>query len=631
MSWQPIDFQGITSLDTSVIDLLHQHLDEKEWELSKSILEAIPPDLQSPVLYYSFTAPIKLSEAIETFSKKCSQRLDSLQHPVSEANWEQPAKAINSAFWKYVEVLEGCSTELFQQLEQIGLEQWHSRLPHVIGTIKELLLHKMEEAIWAIKRLEEQLWKYRLACETSLRHSSVFLNISRLWKKILDRDLVPALNKSQAFLQLQYHRFLKRYGGYVELQEKAEKAMEKFSTFPVLPSLAPDTQRQFRKLYQLLKLWDMNRTEKTVPVRELIVALRHALSTERATGIFKEYYEAIKSHLISKSRLFKLEGTRLLTDPETKGNLLVDLSNTQTEIHMFGATIAHYRDFLLRADPDPYVRTRLGFSEWVVGPEPAQTKPLLDLGYDTESLSTLCTRLSDALEADPNQPQSVSIQDADVEIQKAFHEMGQPLATHRLMRTKVEAVLEQLRQLNEWESFSPEVVDYIGKMFLVLLRKDWKFQAAHEFNLFQQLYSIHQGLVRPVEDRAHVVRMQKFTKLLHQIQEWVTKHRTQNHFHDIELDLNDIKGYLQDFLGYVQRHSQDKSISEEQAQRYKTDIAQELLEYRYLFSSFFYQLRQNEIEGQLVRRQCLFVDQYFESIEQRLAEFDVRPQPQEEE
>lgn len=623
MSWQPIDFQGITSLDTSLVDLLHQYLDEKEAELSKAILEAIPPDLRTPILPYSFTNPVKLSEAIEVFSKKCSQSLDSLPHPISDLDWQPPVKAINQALWKYVEVLEGCATELFQQLDLIGLEQWHSRLPHVVGMIKELLLHRMEEAIWGTKRLEDHLWKYRLNCESHLQRPIFFQKLTRYWTALLDRNLLQNLDKSQAFVRGHYYRFLKRYGGYVQLQEKVELSLEKFSAFPVMPLLEKETQKQFKKLYQLLRLWEMNRTAKAVPPRELVIAIRHALSIEKATGLFREYFEVVKAHLFNLSRLFKQRGTSLLIDSPANAALQLDITNCQAEIHMLGATIAHYRDFLLRADPDPYVRSRLGFSEWIVGPEPAQTKPLLDLGYEVETLNDLCTGLGTALQKEESEVQHISIDQVDPDIQQALHEMGNPLATHRMMKTKVEAVLEKLSKLNEWEAFSMDVVEYVGKTFSMLLRRDWKFQAAHEFNLFQQLYSIHQGLVKPVEDRNHITRMHKFTTLLHQIQNWVTKYRTQHHFHDIELDMNDIKGYLQDFLGYVQRSAQDKDLSAEKAQKLKADIAQELLEYRYLFSTFFYQLRQNEVEGQLIRRQFLFVDQYFDSIEQRLNEFKI--------
>lgn len=621
MSWQPIDFQGITSIDTSLVDLIHQYLEEKEGDLSKSILEAIPEEL-IPALPYSFNTPIKLSDAIEMFNKKCLQiTMGTITN--EGLNWKRTVHEINQALWEYVEVLEGCATELYQQLEQIGLEQWHPRLPHVVSTINELLLHKMEDLTWGIKRLEGNLWKYRISCEKQLNRSTLLLNLSHYWKSLLDRDLTGNLDKCQAFLRSQSYKFLKRYGGYVELQEKVDKYLEKLETYPVLSSLERSSQIQFKKLYQLLKLWELNRQEKAVPSRELVLAIRHALSIEKAIGLIKEYYDAFKAHLFRQSRSLKNLGERLLTDDSLKNNFKENITQCLEEIHMMGATSAGYRDFLLRADPDPYVRSRLGFSEWITGPEPAQTKPLLDLGYEMESLNTLCERLGDALDRDPEISAS-AIDQVDPTIKRALHEMNQPLVTHRMMRNKAEVVLDGLQKLNEWEAFSQDVVHYVGQVFLALLRRDWKFQVVHELNLFHQLYQIHQGLLKPIDDRAHTARLQKFTKLLHQIQDWVSKNRAQSHFHDIEMDLNDIKEYLQDFLGYVQRVFQDKHLTFEKAQEWKAKIDQELLEYRFLFGSFFYHLRQNEVEGQLIRRQCLFVDQYFETVEQLLYEVENR-------
>ena len=56
-------------------------------------------------------------------------------------------------------------TELFQQLGQIGFEQWHPDLIKVVDAIKDLLDVRMEELSWKIKRLESLLWVYRRECE----------------------------------------------------------------------------------------------------------------------------------------------------------------------------------------------------------------------------------------------------------------------------------------------------------------------------------------------------------------------------------------------------------------------------------------------------------------------------------
>lgn len=620
MNWQPIDFQGIISLDSPVINLLHQYLDEQESLLARAILESIPSKLQPAILSYNPNTSIKLPDAIESFSKKCSLNHDEIKTLSPDTDWQPTVNKINKAYWQYTEILEGCVTELFQQLDHIGLEHWHSRLSEVISTIKELLSHKIEDLIWNIKRLEAQLWKFRLALYPTYNYKRYYAKISFLWSSLLDKKLTRNLNQTQSFLRMQYARFVKRYGNYLKLQEQVEKSLEKFDTYPVIAQLDRESQRLLKKLYQLLKLWEMNQSSKAVPSRELILALRHALSIEKAISLFIDYHAGLKTLLFSYSSSLKKQGEQFFEEEQSKETMEVALSHTHAEIHSLGTTISHYRDFLLRSDPDPYVRSRLGFSEWIVGPEPAQTKPLLELGYDVDHLDELCKHLEVALKRDPKAKGQISFEEVDPEISKMLHEMSQPLATRRMMRNRAENIIEMLEKLDEWGSFSYGIVDYVGIILSKLIRIDWKYHVSFEFNSFHQLYNIHNGLVEHVDDRSHVNRMQKFTKLLQRVQDWVSKHRTQRHFHDIELDMNDIKVYLQDFFAHAQRLSADSLTPREQRDKLIKDISQQLLEYRYLFGNFFYQLRQNENEGQLVRNQFLFVDQYFESIEVKLQE-----------
>lgn len=604
MSWQAIDFQGVVSLDTPVIDLLNEYLELQENQLSQAILHSLQIPTEETFL--------KFSDALEIFGKKCSS---------STGDVKAVAQHIDKALWKYADTLEDTVTELFQQLDHIGLEQWHSRLPEVVSSIKEILQHKIEDLIWGIKRLDDQLWKFG---KMGNNHFSVWQKIQKRWTSLLDRNLITNLEKTLVYLKLNYHKFMKRYGGYVKLQEDAEKSLEKLDTYPVIQLLEKDSQNLFKKLYELLKLWEMNKTAKAVPTQELALALRHALSTEKAQFLFKDYYKAIKNFLFNQSRAFKVHGSSLLEDSTSKDSMQMDVARGHEEILMLGSTLSSYRDFLLRSESDPYFRSRLGISEWVVGPEPTLTKPFLELGYEVEHLDELCGKVVQALKKSPTKSQSITIADVDKEIQDSLQEMAQPLATRRIMRSKAETVLDRLEQLDEWGAFSCDIVDYVGQVMSKLLRADWKYHVLFDFPSFQQLYANHEGLVLPVANRAHFNRLQKFTKLLNQIQDWVARNRTQSHHHDIELDMNDIKGYLQDFLAYVQRISQDPSLNKERVQSLKQDIAQELLEYRYLFGNFFYHLRQNESEGRLIRRQFLFVDQYFDSIELKLQDIQFR-------
>lgn len=623
MSWKPIDFQGIVALDNPVVDLLAQYLEEKEAQLGYAILKAIPTPHSTgshPTLPPPSSGPhLKLIDVIDYFSKRDFLSGNHGNQQISLEDWKSSVRQINSALWQYIETLEGCVTELFQQLEQISLEQWHVRLSDVVGAIKEILLHKMEDLIWAIKRLENLLWKARYACENPQSKRLLWLKFSSLWTPLLDKSLETHLNKNQELLRNLYQKFTKRHRGYLSLLEQVEKSLTKLAAYRVLTSLDSDVRKQFIDLYQLLKLWEMNRTAKALPEREFVIALRNALSVDKATNLFRSYHQSLKKTLFEKSLVFKKQADELIDDSVGRTFMQESLTSCQAEIRTLALTIANYREFLLRADPDPYVRTRLGFPDRIVGSEPAQTKPLLNLEYDVEALGELYEQLVLSLKKSARMP-TEEMRRIDKEVQDAIHEMGQPLATHRTMRSWAEKVLDNLQQIDELGSFDNHAISYIGQVFAKILRVDWKYNVLHGIPLFHQLYAIHLGLVPPIEDRFHANRLKKFHRLLQQVEDWVKNNKTQPHQHDIELDINDIKGYLQDFLGYVQRALNEPEMNEEKAGKLETEIAQELLEYRYLFGNFFYQLRQNELEGQIIRRQFLFVDQYFESIQYKLYE-----------
>ena len=81
--------------------------------------------------------------------------------------------------------------------------------------------------------------------------------------------------------------------------------------------------------------------------------------------------------------------------------------------------------------------------------------------------------------------------------------------------------------------------------------------------------------------------------------------------------MNDMKTYLQDFLASIQRAGKEKS-SDPFFDEAIVKFCQQLLEYRYLFGQFFLSLMNKSPDSQQLRHQFLFVDQYFETIENLL-------------
>jgi hypothetical protein len=257
----------------------------------------------------------------------------------------------------------------------------------------------------------------------------------------------------------------------------------------------------------------------------------------------------------------------------------------------------------------------LGY-EWIVGPEPAKAKKLQSMIYLSEELDGKYSQFLASLDRDPISQQRLEYE-ARQAVEKLIHEMGQPLISRTVMRSRAERLLKQLKLCDEIGSPQKSIIDYFDEVFSKVMREDWKYHVLHEFPLFHQMYHMHLGLSEYFEDPAHAFRLERFTGLFDQIAEWVEKENVHAHVHEIQLDINDMKTYLQDFLASVQRAVKDKSENpflDETIHKFR----QQLLEYRYLFGQFFFSIMSESQEGLQLRNQFLFVDQYFESVENLL-------------
>lgn len=624
MSWKPIDYDGIVNLNQAVVDQLHLYLDNKETQLGKLLLNSIHPHHGSnipPLVLVSSDINIKLSEAIEGFSKQIRQITQS-QNPVEDpGDWERAVDKINKGLWEYLETLEESVTEYFQQLNLVSIEEWRIELIRAVDAIKGMLAHRLDDLFWGLRRIESLLREYRWLCERQQGKWVGVRKIGLFWSSLLDRSLSSNLEKCRKYLGFNYQNFSEKYKRFDEVHGKTEQMLEKFTSYRVFATLEEDSRRKIKKIYQLVKLWELNSKARFIPRQEIVGSLRNLISPDKAFSIFKEYYFVLQEELFYYSRTIKKSPAVVLSQ-ESVEKIEEELLSCRGELHTLGATISKYRDFLLRTDPNPYVRSRLGFPEWIVGQEPAQTKQMWFLGYDIETLDGMYESFRQAIERKALVPDT-PISQLDSDIQSILHEMAQPLLSKGAMRLRAERLLNLLQQFDELSNINKDIVDYIGQVLGKALRADWKYHVLFGIQAFHQIYDIHHGLIDSVEDRSHFNRMHKFKRLIHEIRKWLKNNDTPRHTHEIELDMSDIRGYLQDFLGQVQRIvtiTDDK----ETIQQASSVIEKELLEYRYLFGNFFFHLQEDRPEERMIRKQFLFVDQYFEAVENKLHELKLK-------
>lgn len=615
--WQPIDFHGIVTLDKSIVKDLRAYLEQREAQLALVVSSAIQPsdgDVALPILSPGAHGPDTLEQGIEFLKKSMHSGASSQQIQYTAEDWKGAASLLNRALWDYVELLEGMVAEFFQQLDQIGFESWDKDLIRVVDEIKQLLKQKINATVRGVESLEKELLFFRRLCEIP---SGAIGRLRRFFHfRLLDKNLLRNLTKTDKFLGFRYQTFMHRIEQFNLLKDSTEQSIKKFDGYHVFHQFEQGQRKILVSLYQWMRIWELNQTTKSLPDREPVRAIRALQAPEKNLRLFKDYEKALRETLFTRSRLIKHQPLSFL-DLVSKIHHQHALQGQVAELHTLGAIVRKYRDFLLSTDPNPYIRSRLGFGETIVGPEPAFSKSLMDLIFDIESLDELYKKMMLSVEQYEEVPPA-AFDKAKGNIERILHEMAQPLASYSLMLSKAKLFVQELDRINELGSTRPDVVDFVGDAFSRALRCDWKFHVFYEIPQFQQLFTIHQGIVGALEDRGHLNRMRHFKKQIRHIEDWIKNNNASRHLDEIDVELSDLKGYLQDFLAHVQRIDQDAQEGGAVDPQRLSDLSNQLLEYRCLFGRFFHLLRRDKGEERVIRNQFLFVDQYFETVENKL-------------
>ena len=614
MSWKPIDFQGIMSLNPQMVDQLGNYLEDKEVQASQALLRTIQAHPTQPQLSPANGNPIGLHEAAEMLEKTVRK-----MHKTDKANfkqeWSSAVEEINHILWDYLEVLEECVTELFQQLDYVQIDEWRDELYAVVEQLKEIINRHLEDLRWAIQRLKQTLKDYLLLYTKKWK---ILSRLDLIVRPPIDRALTRNVEKCRKVLGFNFQKFSDRFSRFRLTSSKLEQAQNKFNWYPVFNSLEVSSQGLLKKLYRLIKLWELNSKAKAFPEDDVVRVVRNLFSPKKVLEVFEEYKTQLNRTLFEKSRSIKVSD-----QPFTEEMILrsdEELLCYRSELHTFGALIKKYRGFLLKTDPNPYVRVRLGFPEWAAGQESAVTKQMRSMNLELGTLDDQFENLRQAIErksivADPTIPE------VDKEVKAVLHEMAQPLISNSLMYHYASRLINLLQQLDELSNSNIQVVEYVGNCLNKALRFDWKYHTIFDVPDFKTLYETHLGVVGASDERVHQNRYFKFQQIITDLKGWLKNRETHRHMHEIEVDMSDIKGYLQDFLAYAQRLSRDEDLGYERAHNALMEMSNQLLEYRYLFGEFFHNLHDKDPEERMIRNQFLFVDQYLEAVDNRLHEW----------
>jgi hypothetical protein len=349
MVWQSFENQGVGILDEPMAEQLSQYLEKKEAQVGARLLKVLEGVHGSlPLLEGSlFPSATRLNLAIEEFGRKLQRLSENPEAIITNSDWNNVVEQVNQTFWSYLEVLEGCVIELFQQIDQTGFELWNVDLSTTVTSVKDELTHRLDDLSWGMKRVEQQLQDYCQAKqENKANHWRRWLG----WTRLLDKDLESHTYKCLKFLNFRYQRFVESYKGYLQLYQNAEIALNQLYGYRAFSSLDLDIQDKFKKLYMLQKIWELNLSARVLPLSEPVRALRNFARPESVEELFSEYLSSIRKAIFDKSRMIKKEFRLVFIDKQARQPIIDNLKNHSKELSLLKTMINNYREFLAKND-----------------------------------------------------------------------------------------------------------------------------------------------------------------------------------------------------------------------------------------------------------------------------------------
>lgn len=597
------DTLGLFSLNNSLSEQLQDYLRLKEARLANFIFyQLFPKAIYENVPIIQENQEMKLYSLVDFIERNYLE----IKNNISKKELKQfIIPETNQAIWQFVEVLEGNVHELFQRIKNLEISNWNDEIYLIVTEIKELLFNCIEDLIVSIQRLEKIFQNLNAENFLILKF---FKAIYYFFGSVLDRNILINLIDTRIYLNQNYKKFLTKFNDLNHLYFSVSKKIRKLKKCIVFSSLDKDLKKRFINLYKIVKLWEENKNAKIFSRVDFFKTIKHNIPAGKSYVILKRYLEHITTWFFALTEEWKLE----------KSNLQIEKTeHMEEELHMLETIIERYRHMLLSTDPNPYVRSRLGFKEWVVGPEPRKTKELLELAYSIDELKSLLARFKDSMkhydkEEDPQAKQFILKKG----IYSVIHDMGQPLASRSMMRSRINRLLELINECDELGGSAGDVGSLVTDAFLNAFRFDWHYQLLFENSKFQDLWTIHIYSERIEKDFVHDKRMSHFKKMVRHIENWIKQNEAFKHLHDLETDITDAKEQLQEYLSQVKRrldslHGIEKSL-------YKEQVKLQLLEYYELFDRFFFFLRKFEDNGKLILNQFQFIVQYLEATRQSI-------------
>lgn len=581
-----MDLQSRFLLDRELFDNLKSYLEVKKSALQDALLLSIYRPPGAPALAHPEGPPSSLLETLQLFNEKW-QRLG----PVQLRTFDEEAivEKLSNILWNYVEILEGMARELFEQLKEVPIDEWEQDLYDQLDQTKVHLFLKLKEMGDFLPALEKSLKRFFIKCLEQKRFA--------FWRKlqvhmrgILDPELKKKIHEAEIFLHEHFVKFSKGFLFLKKTEARLESEQYKFHNFAILDKLDKDKQRQYRRLWRLLNVWEASHKEKISLLDSLIATLKLLFPPGKTTVMLREYLAFLKEKIFEMARHYR-------TQKDIAAQAVICAWRAETDT--LGDVISLFRDYL--------VATENG-KRWPLTSEPRRTKELQQLFEEAKAVDKWLEAIFYAQEMADEDDAYIDLMKFK-RIDKLLHDMEQPLISKSVMKRLSNELINDLTHVQELTSPLPEVSELMQDAILRAFNADQKHETLLTTPGFMSLWEVHRGLSHSEKSAAHLKRLKLYKKVTQHLKHWLLEHELTRHTLEAEHEIHDIQETLQEFY-----HSIDELLP----RAHLVEMQKELLEERIFFAHFFQFLRQQNSEGRHIRTEFAFIDTYFNAIDDKL-------------
>ena len=139
MTWQSVDFLGITLNDRSLVSKLDEFLRTHEEHISHALVYQVKSFVGGTEPEEISAAPMQFEGAFDEISAILHSSAAARRLPSATELWKTLIHDINQVLWEQVELIEGFVNELFHQLSFVSVLKWQPALKDIVEGFSQIL------------------------------------------------------------------------------------------------------------------------------------------------------------------------------------------------------------------------------------------------------------------------------------------------------------------------------------------------------------------------------------------------------------------------------------------------------------------------------------------------------------